>query len=269
MRFQRLHFVEDPQCRSYRGAMSTSSVSLPRLIAHRGASAYAPENTLAALREAKRRGAPWVEFDVKLSRDGVPILMHDESLKRTAGLDRFTADVPWADIQKLDAGAWKGASFAGEGVPSFAAAISCLGALGLGANIEIKPCPGREAATAVAAVEALQPRWPAQLPLPLLSSFKEAALAAARDAAPAFPRAVLIDDLADDWRLRAEAVGAIGVNTNGRKLTPARAAEVKAAGYLLSAYTINDPQTARDLLAMGVDCIITDMPDTIAAAIAG
>jgi len=248
--------------------MSISSVSLPRLIGHRGAAAYAPENTLAALREAKRHGAPWVEFDVKLSRDGVPILMHDESLKRTTGLDRPAADVPWADIQTLDAGSWKAPAFIGEGVPSFAAAIDCLAALGLGANVEIKPCPGREAVTAVAAVEMLQRRWPAHLPLPLLSSFKEAALAAARDTAPALPRAILIDELADDWRRRAEAVGAIGVNTNGRKLAARRAADIKAAGYLLSAYTINDPQAALDLLALGVDCIITDVPDTIAAAIA-
>lgn len=242
-------------------------LSLPRLVGHRGAVTYAPENTLASLREAKRRGATWVEFDVKLSRDGVAILMHDESLKRTAGLDQAAAATSWADIQRLDAGAWKDARFAGERVPSFEAAIACLAEEGLGANIEIKPGPGLETATAIATVEMLRRLWPATLPTPLLSSFKDAALAAARDAAPEYPRAILIDELEDDWRRRAEAVGAVGVNTNGKKLTAARAAQIKAAGYLLSVYTINDPETARRLVDMGVDCIITDSPDVIARAI--
>lgn len=249
--------------------MPALSLVLPRVIGHRGAATYAPENTLASLREARRRGAPWVEFDVKLSADGVPILMHDESLKRTTGVDRAVAATPWAEIRRLDAGTWKDARFAGELVPSFEAAIACLAEEGLGANVEIKPCPGREAETAVAVVAMLRRAWPAHLPVPLLSSFKAEALAAARAAAPEFPRAVLIDALADDWPALAEAAGAVGVNTNGRSLSAALAAGIKQAGYLLSVYTINDPAMARDLVALGVDCVITDSPDVIAASIPG
>jgi glycerophosphoryl diester phosphodiesterase len=159
--------------------------------------------------------------------------------------------------------------FAGERVPSFVEAITCLGDEDLGANIEIKPSPGREAETARATVEILRTHWPAHLPTPLLSSFKDAALAAALEAAPEFPRAILIDDLQDDWRSRAEAVGAVGINTKGAKLVAARASEIKAAGYLLSVYTINDPAQARALVAMGVDCVITDTPDVIVAALNG
>ena len=92
----------------------------------------------------------------------------------------------------------------------------------------------------------LRARWPAHLPTPLLSSFQDASLAAALAAAPEYPRAILIDALKDDWRARAEAVGAVGVNTNGKKLGRARAGEIKAAGYLLSVYTINDAGMARD-----------------------
>lgn len=247
--------------------MSLPSLTLPRVVGHRGAATYAPENTLASLREARRRGATWVEFDVKLSGDGVAMLMHDDSLKRTAGLDRLAAATPWAEIRGLDAGIWKARGFAGERVPSFAEAIACLGEEGLGANVEIKPCPGREAETARATVETLRKHWPAHLPTPLLSSFQDAALAAALEAAPEYPRAILIDELKDDWRVRAEAVRALGVNTNGKKLAPTMASEIKAAGYLLSVYTINDPDKARALVAMGVDCVITDSPDLILAAI--
>lgn len=249
------------------GASMPPSIALPRVIGHRGAATYAPENTLASLREAKRRGATWVEIDVKLSADGVPLLMHDDSLKRTAGLDRPVAETPWAEIQRLDAGAWKAARFAGETVPSFEAAIACMAEEGLGCNVEIKPCRGREAATAIAAVETLRRCWPAGLPPPLLSSFQDAALAAARAAAPDYPRAILIDALEDDWRTRVAALDVIGVNTNGKELAAARAAEIKAAGYLLSVYTINDATQARALVAMGVDCVISDSPDVIAAAI--
>ena len=64
-------------------------LQLPKVIGHRGAAAYAPENTLVSFREARRRGATWVEIDVKLTADGVPIVMHDDSLKRTMGIDRL------------------------------------------------------------------------------------------------------------------------------------------------------------------------------------
>jgi len=145
-------------------------LQLPKVIGHRGAAAYAPENTLASFREARRRGATWVEIDVKLTRDGVPIVMHDASLKRTMGIDRLVAEMLRAELP--------------ADVPTFEEAIACFAELGLGCNVEIKPCEGREQETARVTVETLRRSWPAQLPPPLLSSFKDASLAAARDAAP-------------------------------------------------------------------------------------
>ena len=116
------------------------------------------------------------------------MVMHDNSLKRTTGLDRLASATPWTEISDLDAGAWKAARFAGERVPTFAATITCLGDEDLGANVEIKPNPGQDAETARATVEMLRTHWPAHLPTPLLSSFKDAALVAALEAAPEFPR---------------------------------------------------------------------------------
>lgn len=229
------------------------ALDLPKVVGHRGAAAYAPENTLESFREAKRRGAPWIETDVKLTADGVPILMHDASLKRTMGIDRLVSRTRAADLP--------------SDVPTFEAAIACWRDLGLGANVEIKPCEGREAETARVAVETLRRCWPQSLPAPLLSSFKDASLAAAQEAAPEFARAILIDRLEDNWRARAEAVGAVGVNTNGKFLTAPRAVEIRAAGYLLGVYTIDDGQVARALVGMGVQCVITDAPDTILSAL--
>jgi len=228
-------------------------LQLPKVIGHRGAAAYAPENTLASFREARRRGAAWVEIDVKLTADGVPIVMHDDSLKRTTGVDRLVAATSRADLPR--------------DVPTFEEAIACFAELGLGCNVEIKPCEGREVETARVAVATLRRRWPASLPSPLLSSFKAASLVAAREAAPEFARAMLLGRIEENWRARAEEVGAVGVNTNGAKLTAPQAVDIRKAGYALSVYTIDDGDVAKALIGMGVDCIITDAPDVILAAI--
>jgi len=229
-------------------------LQLPKVIGHRGAAAYAPENTLESFREARRRGATWVETDIKLTSDGVPIVMHDESLKRTTGVDRLVAKTPRAELP--------------AGVPTFEDAIVCFAAEGLGCNVEIKPCPGREVETGRVVVETLRRCWPATLPAPLLSSFKDASLAEAHRVAPEFARALLIDEIEDDWRTRATAVAAQGINTNGEILTAVRAVEVRKAGYALSVYTIDDGDVARALIGMGVGCVITDAPDLIIAALA-
>jgi glycerophosphoryl diester phosphodiesterase len=234
-------------------ALDLFMLQLPKVIGHRGAAAYAPENTLASFREAHRRGATWVEIDVKLTRDGVPIVMHDASLKRTMGIDRLVVEMTRAELP--------------ADVPTFEEAIACFAELGLGCNVEIKPCEGRERETARVTVETLRRAWPAQLPPPLLSSFKDVSLAAARDVAPEFARAILLDDIQDSWRTRTDAVGALGVNTSGKRLTAPRAVEIRAAGFALSVYTINDGAVAKALVGMGVHCVITDAPDVILAAL--
>lgn len=179
--------------------------------------------------------------------------MHDPSLKRTTGIDRLVAQMAAADLPK--------------DVPTFEQAIACFGELGLGCNVEIKPCDGREAETARVTVETLRRCWPAKLPPPLLSSFAEVSLAAARQAAPELDRAILLGEIRDNWRARTEAVDAKGVNTNGAKLTAPRAVEICKAGYTLSVYTINDGDVARALVGMGVHCVITDAPDVILQAL--
>jgi glycerophosphoryl diester phosphodiesterase len=224
-------------------------LQLPRIIGHRGAMAYALENTLDSFREARRRGATWVEIDVKLTADDVPILMHDASLERTMGIDRLVAETPRAELPAA--------------VPTFEQAIACFQELGLGCNVEIKPCEGREAETARVAVETLSRCWPAALPAPLLSSFKDVSLKAAQETAPEFARALLLSELGEDWRARAEAVGAAGMNVGRRKLTAEGAVAIKRAGYVLSVWTVNDPDEARAIVGMGADCIITDAPDVI------
>ena len=179
-----------------------------------------PENTLASFREARRRGATWVEIDVKLTADGVPIVMHDTSLERTMGVDRLVAETPRAELPAE--------------VPTFEQAIDCFLELGLGCNVEIKPCEGREAETARVTVETLRRCWPAALPAPLLSSFKDASLMAAR-AGCAGIRAGAADRRAGRRLARPGRGGRRRrASTNGKQLTAPGAVEISKAGYALS-----------------------------------
>lgn len=241
---------------------------LPSVIGHRGAARHAPENTLAGLRTAAEQGAPWVEFDVMLTADGTAVLHHDETLLRTTGLERQMAALPYADLAALDAGSWFGAGFAGEAVPTLEDALVCLGRHGLGANVEIKPTPGREAETARVAARILQRHWPAGLPRPLVSSFKRASLAAMLEAAPELQRGLLVEELPDDWRAAAEGLGCVSLHLGREALSRPAVEAVKDAGFGLAVYTVNDPAEAVAFRSWGVDSIITDDPPAILAALA-
>src|SRR6185312_15457641 len=104
---------------SARGAaMRPAAPALPSVIGHRGASAYAPENTLAGFHVAKARGCIWVEFDVRLCADGVPVVCHDDCLERTSDGRGRISRLPLATIRLCDAGGWFDKKFAGERVPT-------------------------------------------------------------------------------------------------------------------------------------------------------
>lgn len=242
-------------------------LSIPPVIGHRGAKAHAPENTLAGLRTAAAQGAPWVEVDVMLSRDGVPILMHDDTLNRTTSgrgpVDR--ADL--ADIRALDAGAWFAPAFAGERVPTLEEALDCALDLGLGLNLEIKPTPGRAVETAEVALDVARRRWPADRPPPLVSSFELSCLETATRLAPDWPRGYLIWKPPPDWAALADHIGAATLNVDQNRLTRATVETFRSAGRPVLAYTVNSPARARELFAWGVAAVFTDTPATILAAV--
>lgn len=237
---------------------------LPRVIGHRGAAAHAPENTLAGLRAAAALGVTMVEVDVKLTADGVPVLMHDEWLDRTtdgAGAVRAT---PWADIRRLDAGSRFGSGFAGEPVPSLEQALDLALSLGLAVDLEIKPCRGREAETACKAIEVARAFWPADRSAPLISSFSARSLAAAAQAAPGWPRGLLIGRPYRSWWRIARRLGAALVGIDHRYVTIRRVEYCRAQGLPLLAYTVNDPIRARTVYNFGIRSVFSDAPDRVA-----
>lgn len=241
----------------------------PRILAHRGGGTLAPENTLAAVRRGMEAGFRAIEFDVMLARDGVPVVLHDPTLGRTVAGRGSVADVDAHDLAARDAGSWFGPAWAGEPVPLFVEFAQFCKAHGVWMNIEIKPVPGFEGETGTTVARLAGALFAAELgagrvgEAPLLSSFSEAALAAARDAAPQVPRAWLTERVPSDWEARARALGAVAIHTNHRALTAAQAAAIKAAGFGLFCYTVNAPERVRTLFGWGVDGLCTDRIDLI------
>ena len=239
----------------------------PRIIGHRSAALSAPENTLAGICMAAARDVTWVEFDVRLTRDKRCILLHDDTLDRTTTGEGPAAALDYDQIRRLDAGGWFGPDFIGQRVPSLEEAIDLLGELGLGAVIELKPAPGFEAATGDAAAAILDARWPDHLPPPLVSSFKTAALAAARERAPHIARALLVGAPGRDWRRQAEALGCVMLHADQRRLDRPIVEAVRATGLPLFAYTVNVAGRARELFSWGVDAVFSDCPGQLAEAL--
>lgn len=245
-----------------------TTINIPRIIGHRGARANAPENTLVSISRAYEEGATWVEFDVKLTSDGVPILIHDATLERTTSGQGEVCNRSLDDIRRLDAGRWFGPAFAGERVPTLAETLDFMAARKMGFNLEVKPCPGRARETAEVAARMVQERWPADCPPPIFSSFSLDSLAAVRATAPNFALGYLVEKLPVDWRENAEALGCAAIHPNHRHLSREQVREIKAAGYALLAWTVNEVGRGRDLLSWGVDSLITDRPGDLVAGLA-
>jgi glycerophosphoryl diester phosphodiesterase len=234
---------------------------MPFWIAHRGAGKLAPENTLAAFREGARHGYRAFECDVKLSADGLPFLLHDATLNRTTPERGVAGERLWAELSRIDAGAWHSRAYAGEPIPSLDALARYVIANRFALNIEIKPTPGQELLTGQVVGREVQRLWAGSGTLPLFSSFKPEALAGAREAAPEVPRGLLIDSLWDGWLAQAQALQCQAVISNYALMNRGLVEQLHAAGLKALVYTVNDPASAQWLIGNGVDGIITDAVD--------
>jgi glycerophosphoryl diester phosphodiesterase len=238
---------------------------LPPVIGHRGAAGRAPENTLAGLRKAKELGCLWVEFDARLTADGVPVLCHDARLERTTNGAGLISALPFSAVRDCDAGIRFGPEFTGESVPTLTEALLLCAALGLAANIELKADHGRHYATG-AAVAADLKQLAGRLPPLLVSSFHPWALTAFARACDA-PLGALFRLVPRRRQELAQDHGVIGADH--RRLTRRQVGRIRDAGHQLAAFTVNDPARARQLYAWGVTSVFSDVPDIILAAAAG
>ncbi|MBK9035529.1 MAG: glycerophosphodiester phosphodiesterase [Myxococcales bacterium] len=245
---------------------SPPAITRPRLVAHRGASLVAPENTLAAFRAAWALGVEAVELDVRVTRDGAVVVIHDDTTARVAGVDRAVADQTLAELRALDVGAWRGAAFAGERIPTLTEALAIVPA---GATLFVELKTTAADAPTVAAVIRADPRG-GQVALQAFDPDALAALAGALPGAPAYltvgpPRAD--DDRVLPYPIEvldaARSRGFAGLALDARAVTPELVVAARAAGVALDVWTVNDAAALRAWLRADVRFVETDRPELV------
>ncbi|MCZ6472031.1 MAG: glycerophosphodiester phosphodiesterase [SAR324 cluster bacterium] len=234
-----------------------------KIFAHRGYSAVAPENTLAAFKKAIEIGADGVEFDVQASRDGVPVVIHDESLERSAGRPGLVKDSTLADLSNLDVGSWFDGSFSAERIPQLSEVLELLRPSTLFINIELKtrrfPYPGLvDSAVRIVRELGLQERV-------VVSAFNHHTLAAVKALAPELACAVMLyEQMLEPWAYVAQH-GFQALHPVEHAVTDTLVAECHARGQAVRAWTVDEREPALALMAMGVDGILTNEPEKMLA----
>lgn len=228
--------------------------------AHRGASAIAPENTIAAFRAAAEAGAKWVELDVALSADGTLLVIHDDSVDRTSSGKGSLGALNSADIAALDAGSWFDARFAGERIPTLAETIAALGELGLSANIEIKQHPHHKSLDQL--VRAVQAEIAKRKPTTriMISSFDAEALKAMAALEPTLEMAMLWEVAPSDWEQKLAAIPAKTVHLHYKALSIGLLEDMSARGIKVRVWTCNDPLELVSFWNAGLAGVMTDNP---------
>jgi glycerophosphoryl diester phosphodiesterase len=239
----------------------------PLILGHRGASADAPENTLAAFALAMERGADGVELDVWRCGTGEVVVHHDADTGRTCGEALRLASATLGALRRLDAGAWKAPRFAGERIPTLAEVLDALPRAVVNVELKSSGVPDLALATAVAAVV----REAGAEERVLASSFDPVLLAAFRLAAPRVPAGLLFS-AERGWRARAAAGIALArptaVHPQYRLVTAEHAAAWAKRGLAVNTWTVDDPAEARRLAALGVGALITNRPAAVLDALA-
>jgi glycerophosphoryl diester phosphodiesterase len=239
---------------------------IPKIIGHRGAKASAPENTLAAIRQAHLEGAKWVELDVMLTKDKQPVIIHDDKLDRVSNGTGNVDDLTLEELRKFDFGSWFDPKFAGEQIPTLKEAVDLIHELGLGFNLELKPYNTERAVeTATVVCTWIKNHWKhGDL---LISSFVPDCLMVAKAIVPNIPRGGLIYDQPPQWKEIADALGVYSLNVENTRQTKENVADLLSTGRPVIVYTVNDATRAKELFEWGVSSIFTDCPGAIKKAL--
>jgi len=238
-----------------------------RVIAHRGFSGQAPENTLVAIRQAIEVGADMVEIDVTVTADGHVILLHDETLDRTTNGQGLPTTMTLDEIRELDAGSWFAPEYAGERIPTLTEVLDTVKDRIL-INVEIKSEAVEHGVVPKVAALIVEHGMRDQV---VVSSFSPEALRLMKITDPAVITATLFNkelhtDL-DPLEIIQE-VGSREFNISGKRLTVAMVERCHKHGFPVAVYTVNEPNELLLLMEMGVDAIFTDHPDLMIEALA-
>ena len=249
-------------------------MTVPLIIGHRGASAVAPENTIAAFREAIAVGADGIEFDVRLSRDGVPVVIHDSTLRRTGGLPQQVNDLTWEELRKVEVGSWfatqkdlSPGSFAQETIPSLAELFTLFQSNNSTLFLEMKSeSPSEQAPLAEACCRVIKEYSLTERVI--IECFQLPALKIVRQIDPDIKTVALFQpsfstpSVLSDQRVVAQAVdiGAAAVALHHRLARESLVQKAKLAGMYVAVWTVDDPSWIERARAIGIDALITNDP---------
>lgn len=220
--------------------------------AHRGASSEAPENTLAAFIAAEQAGAQGIEMDIHLTRDGVPVVIHDASVDRTTNGSGPVSQMTRSELRQLDAGSWFGPAFAGEPVPTLEEVLAWAEDR-LRLNLEIKDVSSKRA------VLPLLARYPRARVL--LSSFNYRLLATLRQEDGRLPLGLLMEGMAWGRALRqAVALGVESLHPREDRVGRPLMARCRHLGLPVYPWTVDDPGRVRRFSALGVGGVFSNNP---------
>jgi glycerophosphoryl diester phosphodiesterase len=231
------------------------------LIAHRGASGYAPENTLAAFRKAVAMGLSFIETDLQLSRDARFVAIHDDTVNRTTNGQGGVHDLTLAELRRLDAGSWFGSSFAGERIPTLEEILEFAKRHDVVFYLELKP--GGSWGGEHALIGAL--RESGEIARVVVISFDSALVAAVRRVEPTLMTGLLFDGQIEKPIEKTLEIGARQLVIRGDLVTPAMIAEAKRNDLQVICWTVNHPAHMRLLASAGVAGIMSDYPDRLNA----
>lgn len=237
--------------------MQQPELALPPVIAHRGASASAPENTLSACRLALEQGATWMEVDVNISSDGTLFLHHDDGLNRCTDGSGYLVGETAQALRQLDAGSWFSSAFAGEPLALLDELVELLAANNAGLNLEVKPTPGWEYPLVEALSRVVREKWPENVPL-LISSFSPLALEELRRQLPHACLGLLVSAIPRDWPAWMERFDCNTFHCAAPFVTAELCAEARERKIPVLCYTVNDVDRAHELFSLGVTSIFSD-----------
>ena len=232
------------------------------VIAHRGASGHAPENTLAAFKRAIALGAAFIETDLQLSRDSRFVAIHDDTVNRTTNGQGKVHDLSLADLRRLDAGSWFGSEFAGERIPTLEEILEFSKKYDVVFYLELKPSGSWGGEHAL--IGAL--RESGEIARTVVISFDAGILGALRRIEPTLMTGLLFDGQIDKPLERAVEIGARQLAVRSDLVTPALLTEARKKDLQVVCWTVNQPAHMRLLIEAGVDGIMSDYPDRLVAS---
>jgi glycerophosphoryl diester phosphodiesterase len=233
------------------------------LIAHRGASAYAPENTIAAVELAAKQGARWIETDVRLTADYGLVMIHDPTLDRTSDGEGPIIRTEMDVIRGLDGGSWFSEAYGGEKIPDLRTFLQAVLDCGLSLQLELKENTGLEEPLVEGVVATLQRIWPVGDRGLYLSSFSERCMRLSAASLPEVPRCLATEFTPADPATRLREAECQILHVQADVAGASELALLRETTMEFAVATVNDRAQAESFLRAGATAVLTDFPDLL------